>query len=92
MVVCDKMQLRSALFAISGLCGFFLPVSGARVNNRDRFSRSIPPSYTVHERHAQSNLEGWVKRELVDSEATVPVRIGLQQSNVDAGHDLLMDM
>jgi tripeptidyl-peptidase-1 len=38
------------------------------------------------------NLEGWVKRELVDAEATIPVRIGLKQSNVDAGHDLLMDM
>jgi tripeptidyl-peptidase-1 len=33
-----------------------------------------------------------VKRELVDAEMTVPVRIGLRQSNVDAGHELLMDV
>lgn len=88
----DKMKLRNALFALSGLCGLFLPVWGARSNIRERVSRRIPPSHTIHERHAPRNLEGWVKRELVDSEATVPVRIGLKQSNVDAGHDLLMDM
>jgi tripeptidyl-peptidase-1 len=33
-----------------------------------------------------------VKRELVDAEALLPVRIGLKQSNLDAGHDRLMDM
>ncbi|EAQ90246.1 hypothetical protein CHGG_02181 [Chaetomium globosum CBS 148.51] len=86
------MKLRGALFALSGLCGIFLPVWATRSNIRERVSRRIPPSHTVHERHAPRNLEGWVKRELVDSEATVPVRIGLKQSNVDAGHDLLMDI
>ncbi|KAK3299682.1 peptidase S8/S53 domain-containing protein [Chaetomium fimeti] len=86
------MKLHNALFGISSLCGLFLPTSAARVNSRDRYARSVPTSHTVHERHVQNNLEGWVKRDLVDSEATVPVRIGLKQSNVDAGHDLLMNI
>jgi tripeptidyl-peptidase-1 len=86
------MQIRTALFGLSSLCGLLLPASGGRVNARDRAARGVPSSHTVHERHVPGNLEGWVKRELVDAEATIPVRIGLKQSNVDAGHDLLMDM
>jgi tripeptidyl-peptidase-1 len=86
------MKLRDALFGLSSLCGLVLPASGGRVNTRDRAPRSVPSSHIIHERHTQGHLHGWVKRELVDAEATLPVRIGLKQSNVDAGHERLMDM
>ncbi len=86
------MQIGKALLGLSSLCGLILPASGGKVNNRDRTPRGVPSSHTVHERHARSHLKGWVKRELVDAETPLPVRIGLRQSNVDAGHDRLMDM
>jgi tripeptidyl-peptidase-1 len=87
-----KMHIRHAFSVISTLCGLVLPASGARGDARDRISRGIPPSHVIHERHEHHHVEGWVKRELVDAQMIVPVRIGLQQSNVDAGHELLMDM
>ena len=87
------MQIRSALLGFAALSGLVLPASGGRVHSRDRLSpRRVPPSHTVHERHAESHLEGWVKHDLVHAESTLPVRIGLRQSNVDAGHERLMDM
>lgn len=48
--------------------------------------------HVLHERHERGQLEGWVKREVADPESVLPMRIGLRQSNLDAGHDLLMDM
>ncbi|KAK4154514.1 peptidase S8/S53 domain-containing protein [Chaetomidium leptoderma] len=86
------MQLRNALFGLSSLCGLVLPASGGRINTRDSVIRDIPSSHAVHERHEHKHLERWVKRELVDAESTIPVRIGLKQSNVDAGHELLMEI
>ncbi len=87
-----EMQIRKALLGLASLCGLVLPASGGRVNNRDRTPRGVPSSHTVHERHARNHLRGWVKRGLVDAETSLPVRIGLRQSNVDAAHDRLMDM
>jgi tripeptidyl-peptidase-1 len=87
------MQIRKLLVGLSSLGNFALsPVSGERVYSRDRPSRGTPSSHTIHERHERRHLEGWVKRELVDAEAAIPVRIGLTQANTDAGHDLLMEM
>ncbi|KAL2131343.1 hypothetical protein VTI74DRAFT_5232 [Chaetomium olivicolor] len=51
--------------------------SGDRIRDRDRIPRVVPSSYVIHERLESNHLEGWVKREL---------------SNVDAGHELLMDI
>ena len=48
------------------------------------------PRHVLHERRAPSKQ--WVKRDRVHSGVKLPVRIGLTQSNLDKGHDLLMDM
>lgn len=55
-------------------------------------SRSIPATYVTHERHGSPHTEGWARRELADAKAILPMRVGLTQSNLDRGHDLLMDM
>lgn len=55
-------------------------------------TRSIPPSHVLHERHKPGNTEGWVRLQWADPNATLPMRVGLRQSNLDRGHDLLMDM
>lgn len=87
-----KMHIRGLLFGLLSLGDLVLSVSGGRVYHRGRPSKRAPSSHTIHERHERKHLEGWVKRELADAELTIPVRIGLAQTNIDVGHDLLMDM
>ncbi|KAK3321723.1 Pro-kumamolisin, activation domain-containing protein [Apodospora peruviana] len=64
-----------------------IPYEGTRTPKR-----RIPPSHRLHERHTPENLEAWVRREPADSRAILPIRIGLKQSNLDTGHNLLMDI
>lgn len=46
---------------------------------------------TLHER--RDNLpRGWTKSEEVPGDVVLPMRIGLTQSNLDKGHDLLMEV
>lgn len=52
---------------------------------------SAHPPYTLHEKR-ESSHPAWVKRSEVPTGAKLPVRIGLSQSNLDKGHDLLMDI
>ena len=49
-------------------------------------------AYASHEKHEPGHVDGWVKRERPDPKARLPMRIGLRQSNLEAGHELLMDM
>ncbi|KAF3394531.1 Tripeptidyl-peptidase sed1 [Penicillium rolfsii] len=50
-----------------------------------------PHEYVVHERrdHIPSS---WIQGKKLDGSTILPVRIGLTQSNLDRGHDLLMGM
>jgi tripeptidyl-peptidase-1 len=89
------MQTQIAFIVASlSLCGiiFSFPVLGGPAVPGDGISRDITPSYVIHERHDAAHLVGWTKRERADAEWVLPVRIGLKQSNVDKGHELLMDM
>lgn len=47
--------------------------------------------YEVHERR-EYNPDAWTQDRRLTGETILPVRIGLTQSNLDRGHDLLMDM
>jgi tripeptidyl-peptidase-1 len=50
-----------------------------------------PHDYVVHER--RDNIpNSWIQSKKLDGSTTLPVRIGLTQSNLDRGHDLLMEM
>lgn len=50
-----------------------------------------PSSHVVHERRDHVPYD-WVKWEKLNGRVKLPVRIGLTQSNLDRGHDLLMEV
>jgi tripeptidyl-peptidase-1 len=51
----------------------------------------FPASHVLHERRDHAP-KAWIKRDRVDGSASLPVRIGMTQSNLDKGHDLLMEV
>lgn len=51
----------------------------------------IAPSLAAHERR-DALPRGWLKTEKVPTGSILPMRIGLVQSNLEKGHDLLMDV
>ncbi|KAI0442323.1 subtilisin-like protein [Xylaria telfairii] len=54
--------------------------------------RDIPSTHALHERHATHWGNKWTKRAKVPANAILPMRIGLKQSNLEAGHHKLMDL
>jgi tripeptidyl-peptidase-1 len=53
---------------------------------------ALPPSpYVTHEKR-DLTYSSWAKRDRLSAQDILPLRIGLAQSNLDTGHDLLMDM
>jgi tripeptidyl-peptidase-1 len=54
-------------------------------------ARPAPHEYVVHERRDYIP-SSWIQSKKLDGSTTLPVRIGLTQSNLDRGHDLLMEM
>lgn len=57
-----------------------------------KVKREIPSSHKLHERHKPQWSRQWAKRDKLPSEVVLPMRIGLKQSNLEAGHDRLMEM
>lgn len=52
---------------------------------------ATPHDYIVHERR-DALPTSWSEERRLDRSATLPMRIGLTQSNLDRGHDLLMEV
>ncbi|CAI7628600.1 unnamed protein product [Penicillium pancosmium] len=50
-----------------------------------------PVKHVLHERREERSLD-WVKGDRVESNAILPVRIGLTQNNLEKGYDYLMDV
>jgi len=50
-----------------------------------------PINHVVHERR-ESVPKAWVKRSRMEPTASLPVRIGMTQSNMDNAHELLMEV
>ena len=48
-------------------------------------------SHVLHERR-NSPLRNWVKRDKLERDYVLPMRIGLTQRNLEKGHDLLMEV
>ena len=83
------MLLRWVLLALTS--GVVLDVVASPVASAVR-KREVPKSHALHERHLPHVSRRWTKREKVSRSVTLPMRIGLRQSNVEAGHDRLMDL
>jgi tripeptidyl-peptidase-1 len=54
--------------------------------------REVPGTHKLHERHLDHWSAQWTKRAKVPSKEMLPMRIGLKQSNLDAGRDRLYEM
>jgi tripeptidyl-peptidase-1 len=54
---------------------------------------AIPTSsrHVLHEKR-DAVPKTWVKRDRLDAATTLPVRIGMTQTNLDKGYDLLMEV
>jgi tripeptidyl-peptidase-1 len=48
-------------------------------------------NHVVHERR-DAIPKSWIKRDRIDANVELPVRIGMTQSNLDKGHELLMEV
>lgn len=51
----------------------------------------MPDGYTLHER-SDGLPTDWSDGKRLDPKASLPMRIGLTQRNLDEGHDLLMEL
>lgn len=74
-------MLLSSYLAFTCLYGLFAVVGGT----------PAPVTLVLHERRSDHGGP-WVKKAKPHKHINIPMRIGLQQSNVNHGHDLLMDM
>lgn len=54
--------------------------------------REVPNSHRLHERHLPHWSAEWTKRSKVPSSEILPMRIGLKQSNLEAGRERLLEM
>ena len=54
--------------------------------------RAVPDTHALHERHGLHTSRKWTKRHKLAKNVVLPMRIGLKQSNLEAGHNRLMDM
>lgn len=85
------MLFRTLVTVLAGGLAFqtaAIPLSESVVPAR----REVPVNHVLHERHLPAVARTWSKRSKVPSEVTLPLRIGLKQSNLQEGHDKLMDM
>ena len=53
---------------------------------------TLPNSYVVHEKRNDDSSTQWAKREKLAPTDSLPMRIGLTQSNLHRGHEFLMDV
>ena len=52
---------------------------------------AVPSTHTLHEKR-EVTPSRWVKRGKIHASTTLPVRIGLAQTNLDRGFDYLLDV
>lgn len=50
-----------------------------------------PVFHVLHERR-EDPARQWVKKDRLDGQTLLPVRIGLVQSNIEKGHSMLMEV
>lgn len=87
------LAIAGAIAVEAGVASSRTPARGHAVRDASSSAgRRIPPSHIVHERHEPRHTEGWTRAERADQDAILPMRIGLKQSNVDLGHELLMNL
>jgi tripeptidyl-peptidase-1 len=85
------MLLNSLVVALAG--GLVLQTFASPISNSGlRTKREVPHTHSLHERHLSHWSNVWTKKSKVPDTQILPMRIGLKQSNLEAGHDKLMEM
>ncbi|KAI4141846.1 MAG: hypothetical protein LQ340_007523 [Diploschistes diacapsis] len=70
----------------------FTTLSVAALGALAQISSALPPpGHSIHEKREVTSSR-WVKRDRLPSDARLPIRIGLSQSNLDQAHKYLMDV
>ena len=85
MLLCSLLAALTTGLVFEAVAG---PLSAEYTGTKGR--RDIP--HSLHERHLPQLAQRWTKRSKVPDTQVLPVRIGLKQCNIEAGHDKLMDM
>jgi tripeptidyl-peptidase-1 len=87
------MLLRSLVAALAGSLVLEAVAGPVQVEHAGaQMKREIPASHSLHERHTPQLKQRWTKRSKIPESQILPMRIGLKQCNLEAGHDKLMDM
>lgn len=84
------MLFRCFVTALAG--GLALEAAAGPVAVDNLKKRSVPATHNLHERQLPHWSKQWNKRSKVPSSVMLPMRIGLRQSNIEAGESKLMDM
>lgn len=85
------MLCRAVIAALTG--GLALHVAAIPLaQDVSPVKREIPGTHVLHERHLPPVTQSWAKKKRLSADQILPMRIGLKQSNLQAGHDKLMDL
>ena len=85
--------LVTALASGGLIAGVFAgPVSLQHAADVHKVKRDIPSTHRLHERHLPHWSHQWTRKNKIPDSQVLPMRIGLKQCNLEAGHDKLMDM
>ena len=58
-------------------------------------AKPVPETHVIHEKRDVAHrftVSRWIKRDRLEQNAVLPVRVGLKQQNLDNGADWLMDV
>ncbi|KAH9883818.1 subtilisin-like protein [Xylariomycetidae sp. FL2044] len=86
------MLVRSLAVALAAALNFEVLLASPLAQDGRVKKRVIPATHNVHERHSAHWGRRWTKRGRVEPTVMLPMRIGLKQSNLDTGHERLMDI
>ncbi|KAJ5175794.1 Tripeptidyl-peptidase sed1 [Penicillium canariense] len=87
----DRLDLGYSFSCSEHLPSHHEVVHAAPRGGGGRHGPARPHDYEIHERRDYIP-NSWIEGKKLDGVTTLPVRIGLTQSNLDRGHDLLMEM
>ncbi len=76
--------------ALAFVAGIVAVVDGSPARPGEK--RAVPETHILHERGMPHWEYTWSKKERLPSDALLPMRIGMKQSNLEQGHNILMDM
>lgn len=84
------MLMRSVLALLAS--SHVLVTQASPISHSATSKREIPTTHRLHERHLSQWGQHWTKKSKVPRSQVFPMRIGLKQHNLEAGHDRLMEM